>query len=164
MTRLISACCLTLLIACGQTPETSSGAAAGEASAAIRGHDSTWFAAHNAGDADAVAALYADDAVVSAPGVPPVRGSAAVREAIGKDIADMKAGAVTLVASPDADVGVSGDLAWIWNTFTVKDKSGGTVDAGKYLTVFTRKDGTWRITRDIWNSDNPPPAKPASAN
>jgi ketosteroid isomerase-like protein len=40
------------------------------------------------------------------------------------------------------------------------------VDAGKYVTVFQRKDGKWRIIRDIWNSDNPPapPAATAAAN
>ena len=68
----------------------------------------------------------------------------------------MKAGGLTLAAAPKADVGVSGDLGWIWNTFTAKDKAGATVDAGKYLTLFSRKDGQWRIIRDIWNSDNPP--------
>ena len=46
----------------------------------------------------------------------------------------------------------------IWNTFKVTDKSGATVDAGKYLTPAARKDGKWRIIRDIWNSDNPPGA------
>jgi len=66
------------------------------------------------------------------------------------------------VPSPNAEVGVSGDLAWIWNTFTVTDKAGATVDAGKYLTLAERKDGKWHIIRDIWNSDNSP-APPAAA-
>jgi uncharacterized protein (TIGR02246 family) len=172
MIRIISTCSLSLLVvACSQTRETSPGAGAGEAAsadvaadeAAIRAVDSTWFAAHNAGDADAVAALYADDAVVSAPGAPPARGSAAIGKAIAKDVADVKAGGFTLVASPTADIGVSGDLGWIWNTFTVTDKSGATVDAGKYLTLAARKDGRWRIIRDIWNSDNPPMPPPTAA-
>ena len=166
MIRIISTCCLTLLLAaCGQTRETSSGATAGESAsadvaadeAAIRAADSAWFAAHNAGDPDAVAALYADDAVVSAPGAPPARGSAAVRAVIAKDVADMKAGGFTLAASPTPDLAASGDLGWIWNTFTVKDKAGATVDAGKYLTLLARRDGQWRIVRDIWNSDKAPP-------
>lgn len=172
MIRIRSTCCLTLLVvACGQAREASPGASAGEAAstdvaadeAAIRAVDSTWFAAHNGGDADAVVALYADDAVVSAPGVPPARGAAAVRELIAKDVADTKAGGVTLVPSPTADIGVSGDLGWIWNTFTVQDKSGATVTAGKYLTLVGRKDGQWRIIRDIWNSDNPPTPPPTAA-
>jgi uncharacterized protein (TIGR02246 family) len=174
MIRIISTCCLTLLLAaCGQTRETSAGANAGEAAstdvaadeAAIRAADSAWFSAHNAGDTDAVAALYADDAVISTPGAAPARGTAAVRDAIAKDVADMKAGGITLAASSTPDLGVSGDLGWIWNTFTVKDKSGATVDTGKYLTLLARRDGRWVIIRDIWNSDSPPtpPAQAASA-
>jgi uncharacterized protein (TIGR02246 family) len=172
MIRIISTCCLTLLLAaCGQTRETSSGATAGEAAssnvaadeAAIRAADSAWFKAHNASDADAVAALYADDAVISVPGAPAARGSAAVRAAIDKDVADMKAAGLTLVPSPTADLGASGDLGWIWNTFAAKDKSGATVDAGKYLTLLARRDGKWVIIRDIWNSDNAPPSPPAQA-
>jgi uncharacterized protein (TIGR02246 family) len=165
MTRFISACCLTLLLACGNTGGarpaggTTTDTAADEA--AIRAVDSTWFAGANAGNAGAVAALYADDAVLNAPGAPPARGSAAIREALTKDFANTQGGGFGLVRGPTAEVGVSGDLGWIWNTFTVKDKSGATVDAGKYVTVVARKDGKWRIIRDIWNSDNPPPAPPA---
>jgi ketosteroid isomerase-like protein len=68
--------------------------------------------------------------------------------------------------APTSEVGVSGDLGWIWNTFIVKDKAGTTVDASKYVTVVARRDGEWRIIRDIWNSDNPaaPAATAASAN
>jgi uncharacterized protein (TIGR02246 family) len=170
MNRFINACSLILLVACGSTGAVPAGGATADAAAdeaALRAADSTWFAAYNAGDAAAVAALYADDAVISAPGSPPARGSAAVREALAKDIANTSGGGFTLVPSPTAEVGVSGDLGWIWNTFTVKDKSGATVDAGKYLTLTGRKDGKWRIIRDIWNSDDPtapPPEKPAAKN
>ena len=76
----------------------------------------------------------------------------------GPGVADMKAGGFALAASPTPDLGASGDLGWIWNTFTVKDKAGATVDAGKYLTLLARRDGRGRIIRDIWNSDNAPAA------
>lgn len=172
MIRLISAGCLILLIACNQTREAPAGAAMGDAApdpadeAAVREIGSAWFTAYSAGDANGVAALYADDAVVSVPGVAPVRGSAAIREALAKDIVNARAGGVTLTPAPKSEVGTSGDLAWEWNTFTAEDKSGATVDAGKYVTVFQRNDGKWRIIRDIWNSDNPPPqpTAPGSTN
>jgi hypothetical protein len=44
----------------------------------------------------------------------------------------------------------------------VINKSGSTLDAGKYLTVFQRKNGKWMVIRDTWNTDAAPPA-PASA-
>jgi hypothetical protein len=64
-------------------------------------------------------------------------------------------------ASPE--FGVSGDLGWEWNTFTVTDQTGATVDTGKYVTVYARRDGKWLIVRDIWNSDMPPAAPAAEA-
>ena len=53
----------------------------------------------------------------------------------------------------EADVGVSGDLAWQGDTYKVIDKSGATVDTGKTLTVFQRRDAKWMIIRDTWNSE-----------
>ncbi len=169
MIRLISACCLTLLIACGNTRDAPAGGATEDTAAdeaALRGADSTWFANYNAGNVDGVAALYADDAVLNVPGMPPARGSSAVREALAKDIANSSGGGFTLTPGPSPEIGVSGDLAYVWNTFKVTDKSGATVDVGKYVTVVGRKNGEWRIVRDIWNSDNPPapPAKTGSTN
>jgi uncharacterized protein (TIGR02246 family) len=164
MIRLISACCLTLLIACGPSRDATTAGTTGDTSAdeaAIRAIDSTWFTAYNAGNADGVAALYADDAVINVPGAPPARGSGAIREALAQDIANSSKAGVSLKPAT-SEVGVSGDLAWVWNTFTARDKSGATVDAGKYVTVVARTDGKWHIIRDIWNSDNPP-APPQSA-
>ncbi len=155
---LVAAAVLTLA-GCAQSARPAADTAADEA--AIRDAGTAWFTAYNAGDADAVAALYADDGVVNNPGAPPARGPA-IRGAIAKDVADSRAGGFSLKPAPESEVGVSGDLAWEWNTFTVADSSGATVDAGKYVTVFQRKDGKWQIIRDIWNSDNPP-ASPAAA-
>jgi uncharacterized protein (TIGR02246 family) len=157
MPRLISACGLALLLACTSAP---SGADRAADEAALRATDSAWFTAINAGDVDGVAALYAEDAVVSVPGAPAARGSAGVRGVLGKDIENASKGGIKLVPGPNPEVGVSGDLGWIWNTFTVTDKAGATVDAGKYLTVAERRERNWRIIRDMWNSDNSP-APPA---
>jgi ketosteroid isomerase-like protein len=45
---------------------------------------------------EGVAALYAADAVLNIPGAPPARGSAAVREALAKDIEGSSKGGFTL--------------------------------------------------------------------
>jgi uncharacterized protein (TIGR02246 family) len=161
MIRLISACCLTLLLACGSAPPAADSAAD---QAALRAADSAWFTAVNAGDVDGVTALYAEDAVVNVPGAPPARGSAAIRGVLAKDIENASKSGVKLVPGPNVEVGVSGDLGWIWNTFTVTDKASAIVDAGKYLTLAERKDGKWRIIRDIWNSDNSPAPPAATTN
>lgn len=149
---VFTGCCLALLaLHCSQrAPNTR---AADEA--AIRGVNPAWFKAYNAGDANSIVTLYADDAVVNAPGAAAARGHNAMRELLIKEIAASTAAGITLNAGPATDVGVSGDLGWEWGTFTVTDKSGATVDAGKYVTVLERKNGKWLIIRDIWNSDAP---------
>ena len=43
-------------------------------------------------------------------------------------------------------------------TITLTPKVGGEAiqDVGKYITIYERRpDGSWLISRDIWNSDNP---------
>jgi ketosteroid isomerase-like protein len=57
---------------------------------------------------------------------------------------------------------VAGDWAYDRGnyTLTVTPKSGKpTETSGKYLTIYKRQpDGSWKIYRDISNSNNPPPS------
>jgi hypothetical protein len=101
--------------------------------------------------------------VLSAPGAPAARGRASIREFYVKDVAAVAAAGLANMDGPTSDVGLSGDLAWQWGTFKVTDKSGATVETGKYLTVFQRKSGKWMIIRDTWNSDAAPAAPAARA-
>jgi uncharacterized protein (TIGR02246 family) len=154
---------LLALAGCGQKAPPAPDAAADEA--AIRAINPAWFEAYNGGNVDGVVALYADDAVLSIPGAPPSRGIAAIREAYVKDMAAMAAAGLKNNQGPAPEFGVSGDLGWEWNTFSVTDAAGATVDTGKYVTVYGRRDGKWMIIRDIWNSDTPvaAPAPEAAA-
>ena len=153
---VFASCCLALLVlSCEQRQQPASDTRAAD-EAAIRGISPTWFKAYSAGDVNSVVALYAEDAVVNAPGTPAARGQAAIREYFKKDIAASASAGLATNGSPTTDVGVSGDLGWEWGTFTATNKSGATVDAGKYVTVYAKKDGKWLIIRDIWNSDGPP--------
>jgi uncharacterized protein (TIGR02246 family) len=157
---------IVVLAGCTRTPapeaeESSAGGSVSSASSAadveaIRAADSAWFQAYNRHDADAVAALYADDAVLSMPGVPPVRGRAAVRDALQRDIEATARGGYTFKEGATGAFGASGDLGWTWNSFTVTDSSGKTIDVGKFVSVLARRDGKWLIIHDIWNSDSPP--------
>ena len=153
------------LAACAKTePAASDTAAVASAPAAdaaadeqaIRAVNPGWFKAHQSGDVDALVAYYSDDAVISAPGAAPVRGTAGIREAFAKELQGMKAAGLTQSPGANPEFAVSGDLGYEWNTYTVADKSGKTIDTGKYLSVFGRRDGKWLIVRDIWNSDMAP--------
>ena len=153
---VVLAASLAALAACAKTAPPAADTAADET--AIRAVNTAWFKAFNAGDGVAVAALYAEDAVLSAPGAPAARGKASISEYYVKDLAASAAAGLTDEDGPTSDVGASGDLAWQWGTYKVTDKSGAAVDAGKYTTVFQRKDGKWMIIRDTWNSDAAPAA------
>ena len=122
---------------------------------AIRAINPAWFKAHQAGDVEGLVAHYSDDAVLSVPGAAPIRGTAAIRESFTKEVRDMAAAGLSQKGGANPEFAVSGDLGYEWNTFTVTDKSGKTVDTGKYLSVFGRRNGKWVIVRDIWNSDTP---------
>lgn len=132
-------------------------AVAADDAATIRANTEAWFKAFNAGNADAVAASYADDAVVMAPGAPPASGAAAIKQLIAKEIAGAKSGGVTLAQGKMNDVAVKGDMAWHAGTYSVI-KDGKTVDTGGYMEVLRKKGGKWLIVRDLWNSSTPPAA------
>jgi uncharacterized protein (TIGR02246 family) len=126
---------------------------------------SNWATAFNAGDVDAIVAMYADDAVLQPPGAPAAAGRAAIREFMVADNASSRAAGYTLHMA-DGTIGISGDLAYEAATFSVTDASGATVDTGKSLSVARKRDGKWLMIRDTWNSDRPPappPAAPAAA-
>ena len=59
------------------------------------------------------------------------------------------------------EVVVDGDLAVIWSnytgTLTPRDQGEPIENNGKWLKVLKRQpDGSWKFSRNIWNSDNPP--------
>ena len=156
---VVIAASFAALAACAKTAPS----AADETAA--RAVNIAWYKAYNAGDGAGVAALYAEDAVLNAPGAPAARGMASIREYFMKSAGAAAAAGVALVDGPTSDVGVSGDLAWQSGTFKIIDKSGAALDAGKYITVLQRKDGKWMIIRDTWNADGAPaaPAAPTAA-
>jgi uncharacterized protein (TIGR02246 family) len=132
--------------------------------AAIRAISPVWAKAYNAGDAKAISALYAEQAVLLPPSAPAAKGKAAILAYFAKDTAESAKAGVTFSLDPKSksDVGVSGDMGWESGTYAVNAKSGAPVEVGKYLTVYKKSDGKWLIIRDTWNADAPPaPAAPA---
>ncbi len=135
--------------------QAASSASADEA--AIRAQTTSWEKAYNGGDAKAVAALYAEDALLLPPGSPGVRGRAAILEFFTKDIAGSKAAGAVMVLNPKTDVGVSGNMGWESGTYKATVK-GAVVETGKFLSVSRKKNGKWLYVRDTWNADAPPAA------
>lgn len=130
--------------------------------AAVREVNVAWGIAYAAGDADGVAAVYAEDAVVLAPGTATATGREAIRAVIANDIAATRAAGLTLTLADASTITIHRDVAWQHGTFTVTDASGAQLDAGKYMSVMQKRDGKWQLIRDTWNSDMPPAPAPAA--
>lgn len=124
--------------------------------AAIRANTVAWATAYNSGDGEAMAAQYAEDAVLLPPNAPAASGRAAIREFLETDSQGTRAAGLTFNLPGDGPVQVSGDLGYESGSFTATDASGATVASGKYIGVFNRKDGKWLLVRDTWNTDAPP--------
>ena len=129
--------------------------------AAIHAVNQTWLKAYNGGDANAVAGLYDEKAVLLPPGAPAPHGRAAIHAFFVSDIAASKKAGVTLHLGPNPDGGANGNMGWASGTYSVTDASGKVVDTGKYLSVSKKVNGKWLYVRDTWNSDNAPPAEPS---
>jgi uncharacterized protein (TIGR02246 family) len=148
---------MVLMGACASQVPPAVDTAADEA--ALKEITVTWFNAYNAGDADTVAGLYAEDAVLMPPHAPVAHGRAAIREFVAKDSADAKSAGLKLVNGSET-VGVNGEWGWNSGSYTVQDGSGTSVDSGSYLSVSHKVGGNWLYVRDTYNSDRPLPAQP----
>jgi uncharacterized protein (TIGR02246 family) len=150
--RLLPALLAASLAACSgmAAPEPTGG------EAAIDAVSTAWKQAYNAGDFQAVTELYADDAVLSAPGVPVVLGKAAIGEYFSRLGPVFSQSGLTVTDAPLGRAGVSGELGFQWKTYRILDKSGAVIDAGKLLTLFRRRGARWLIIGDTWNSDRAP--------
>jgi ketosteroid isomerase-like protein len=110
------------------------------------------------GDVATLTAAYTSDAVVMVPNMPAWEGPEAIRLGFTGLFAQFSIPAVKLVTR---DVVVNGFRAIERGTYewTLHPKSGtgpDITDNGKYLTVWEQQgDGSWKLLRDISNSDRP---------
>lgn len=120
-----------------------------ELRSAIESNGDAWESAANAGDATALAELYATDATLMPDGAETVRGRDGIQEFWTGFLAEIPEGSVVELESVDVDG--AGDLAYEVGRFTLS--SGGDVlDEGKFVVVWQHQpDGSWKMLVDIWN-------------
>lgn len=134
-------------------PSSALGQRHADADAAIRAGSQRWAAAWNAGDAAALAALYAADAVVMAPGAEPAKGRAAIEKHFERDL-EAAAGGQNKIET--LEVMAADDWAVEVGTYVASGADGSHVDHGRYIAVWKKVDDTWMLYRDIWNSSMTP--------
>ncbi len=162
LTTLAAAPLLALL---GCTQPTGQSEQGGEDSAgykadvqAILDLEQTVFDAQIAGDIDAWLSSFTEDAIVMVPNLPALTTKLAIRQ-WNEPIFEQ----FDLHEESDfREVEVAGDWGYIrahW-TWTQTPKGGGeaVTDTGDSIWIVRRQtDGSWKITRGIYNSENPIP-------
>lgn len=131
---------IAALLICG----TAVPALAQQASGA-RDASAKFTAALAAGDAPTAASFFTDDAVALPPGRGPVNGKAQIQQFLG----NMTHAVKDLKYTPEDMKPIDENTAREVGVFSFKMKTN-DVD-GKYLLVWTKVGGDWKIAADMWN-------------
>ena len=105
-----------------------------------------WEAAFNAGDAEAVAAIYTEDAIRIPPEEDFVRG----REEIAVNVEELAG----LTISLGTYGGLLGDeVATTWGSYELSGTVEGqaVTERGRWMNAVKKTEDGWKIHRDIWN-------------
>ena len=143
MRKIVSTTLALLLIIVFVTPAMAADESDMAATAA------TWEKEYNAGNFEAVAALYGADGCRMPPNQETAKGTAGILAALksGREqgIAKIKIG----VTSAET----TGDMGYAVGTYEITGPDGKHVDHGKWMNVSKKVNGTWKIQCDIWNSN-----------
>ncbi len=121
---------------------------------AIVATEKVFVAAYNRGDAQALAALYTKDGHVMPPNAKVVSGPKALERLFQSF---WEAGdAVIKLKTVEADG--SGSVGYEVGEYALSGKTGKVTDQGKYIVVWKKVNGRWKLYRDIFNSNMPPAA------
>ena len=103
------------------------------------------------GDAAALANLY----TVGGQLLPPNSEVLAGREAIRAFWQAALDSGLTGATLDTVEVDSMGETAAEVGRYTLRGKGGQVADAGKYVVVWKREGGGWKLHRDIWNTNRP---------
>jgi uncharacterized protein (TIGR02246 family) len=131
----------------------------------LKDNEARWNREFVAKDLEKLAAHYADDAVLVAPGMPAISGRDAIRKMLTDMLQDPALSLKFQVSR--VEVSSSGDLGFTQGSYqmTMTDPASKQVmhDRGSYVTTYRKQpDGAWKAIADIASSEIPP-ASTASA-
>jgi len=113
-----------------------------------------WMARFRAADVPGSAKTVTDDVVLDPPNQPTVVGKQAF-EAWTRSLFDMIT--VDEATATVDEVRVAGDWAVSRGRWHMRGRAGGApmADTTRYVLIWERRGGSWKIAYDIWNSANP---------
>ncbi|MFW6076187.1 MAG: YybH family protein [Hyphomicrobiales bacterium] len=122
----------------------------------IRDLEQQWLAAVEERDLDAIVALFAEDGRILPPNAEPAMGRDSVREAWSGilELPELEPS----FAPTDVRVADSGDIAYTIGTYQLafEDEGEPVQDSGKYVDIWEKVDGEWKMMVEMYNSNLPP--------
>lgn len=148
-----------LIAACGDPNTKAAAGASSTDSDAHLAHDA-YVTAINSNNLDQLLGVLTEDVVFLSAGEPAMVGKAAVRPWLEAYLKGFK----THWDKPVQEFTVNGDWAFERYAYRSSDtpSGGGPVveDTGWGLVIYHHdSDGKWRVARDAWGPDHPPPAR-----
>lgn len=143
-TRIIAALACLCTLAAGA-------ARAEDVRAAVKAGNGAMQAAVAKGDAAALAALYAPDGEVMPVGLAPVKGT----EALQKFWGGIVAAGISGVTLKTLELYPAGSTATEVGEYALSDKAGKPLDHGRYVVIWKKIDGQWKLLRDIFATSVP---------
>jgi uncharacterized protein (TIGR02246 family) len=156
MSRLISFIIVIMLTACSNQQAGKQKVDLNAEEQAIRSISMKWLEFEKNSDAASSAALFADDGIAYSANIEPAVGPAAIEEAFAKS-REKNPGLVVDWATDRVEVAASGDLAVEYGSYKVSspEQDASQEDYGKYVTVYRKVNGTWKVAADIGTSTKP---------
>jgi uncharacterized protein (TIGR02246 family) len=122
---------------------------------AIEAANAQFSAAAAKGNGAGLAALYAADGQVLPPGSEVIRGADAIQKFWQGALDSGIAGAELKTL----EVFGHGPTATEVGQYELRDRAGRVLDHGKYIVVWRREGGNWKLLRDMFSTNVPAPKK-----
>lgn len=151
-TRILALALTVAVAACGAGPTSDVSLEAEEQ--AIRELDEQWAQTALDRDPAGFASFYAENGRLMPPNAPTATGPGAVEQVLEQILTPN----TTLeISSTEIHVSEAGDMAYDIGMYALEvETPDGTVeDEGKYLVVWQKVDGEWKVVADMFNSNLP---------
>lgn len=155
MKQLLFLAFLFILVSCSQNQPTEKTEPAFDITAVsnhIMEMNKTYSGRFTTNDTAFYNARYCKDAEVYCPGLAAVRSRDSIRSFFYQNGTNKEA----KIELPPGNIYGSNELVVEEGTYNFPDEKGGSVDKGKFIALWKKEDGKWKLFREIWNTDLAP--------